>query len=237
MSTTRKSLLAVLLMLGLSGLLLPGCEEEKPLPDELPDAVLESLREPKTGEFASPESAVRFLFDQVKKRDVTEATRVFPIRERFEKLDFDASARYQTTFELRHWPVPKARWQNLRLALDYLWIFDELSLACLGLNPDDRIPLNQSELPTEVEALRQRLDYARLRELQIDEVTVDFDEPVREDQVKEMLLGAERTSRVQTSVHCGDVQVTFTFDLLQIAGNWRVVTLLAIDGLPEQPGA
>jgi hypothetical protein len=193
---------------------------------KLVEAILSAIREPKPGQFPTPESAVRFLLEQVKKQDIDEVARVFPIRECLERMTFPVHAKLMMAYQPVTSPRPGAAFHNLCQAMMPLTTtYHQLTLALLGVEP-----AMTQHFPDEaaVAKFHERLDPARLKDIEIKSVRLDGEfERHSAGQVipANKVLGVEALQVVRAVVRFAGADFTSSFFVGRIGGQWRVLGL------------
>ena len=129
-------------------------------------AFLSSVQHPAPGEFPTPQSAIRYLVEQVRTQNVSAATRVFPITEVYSRTDFMTLLETLDSFDLSSFfpkqPFSKLAYSTGPLTRNYTLF--ATSLLIPGL-------VSKGVVLTNTEAARQaavkRLDPARLRGIRV----------------------------------------------------------------------
>lgn len=194
-------------------------------PTTLAQAILGAIRAPKPGQFPTPEAAVRFFLEQVKKQDVDEALRVFPIRERLERETFRFQMRRLRTFEgTGPWP-PAFQYHNVLVAIrGPLLLFENVTMGLLGVDKTTYVQRDQ-DIEETLRNLEARLDPARLRGMKIGSIARDRALTARSKQVPDSLKarGITQIQCIKARLACGGREVQCEFFMGLMGDNWRIL--------------
>ena len=193
---------------------------------DLPESVrsfLSAVRRPKRGEFPKPESVVRFLYEQVRKRDFDEATKAFPVVERFERTTFADQARRIKACDPTSTPLPGAQYQRLLVAADGLQTYSRLSAGLLGIDPERVTYFEGDDLDGQVKKLEAKLQPSRLRGLVVKDVkTKKRMSPSSGDRPYFKTLGVTQRAYVEALAACDAREMRWGFITVKMDGNWRI---------------
>jgi len=222
------AMLAAMGLCGCGGGSEPAPVAAKPA-DGLPQAVkgfLAGLRRPKPGEFATPVSPVRHLIEQVRRRDFDEATKAFPVQERFERVSFIDAAQTLSVYSATATPLPGAPYQRLLWASGGLESYDLLTMALLGVAPTLAHSMEGKDLAAQARAAAEKLDPGRLKDLAVVEADRPRAVPVQPHDAGRRALGVEAMSSGQLLIRSGENRVECLYLTARIDGNWRILTLV-----------
>jgi len=207
-------------------LLAVGCggDDEGDVNSELVPAMLAAIRRPEAGEFPTEKSVIEFFFEQVRTGDIDEATKAFPIVERFEKVTMADRVRHVWAFDPYHTPVPGARFHNLMLAMQGLQSFHHARLTLLGIDPQEMSTVQEDKPDALIEELEARLDASKLKNVTVESVRINekFPRAVTDENRPYKAMGVTEECLVEIVVECGNRKVSFECFLLKIDDNWRI---------------
>jgi len=190
-------------------------------------AFLSSVQHPSPGEFPTPQSAIRYLVEQVRTQNVSAATRVFPITEVYSRTDFVALLRTLESFDLNSF-FPKQPFSKLAYATGPLtrnYTLFATSLLIPGF-------VSKGVILTNTEAKRQaalkQLDPARLSHINVASIG-----PFTKYPIKKMLQGNRLQAELgvnaegETTFTVGGLGPDRAFDatLERIGKNWFVASI------------
>ena len=214
-----------------------GCTNKGPSQSQagsshLARAVLGAIRQPREGQFPDPRSVVEFLVEQVRKQDIDEALRAFPIAETLKGETFTESARTMKVFVPDTSPLPAPCFHNLSRALGRpVMEIHRLSLALLGVDPGMHFTIPSQESVKEFES---RLDTSKLRGAKISRFNIiergarsrgDLTSP-------QVLMGITEIQGAEFEIECSGNVVACDAFVGHISGNWRILSL-SVRGLRE----
>ncbi len=209
-------------------------KEKKEPESRLVHVMIAAIRQPKAGEFPRPESAVRFLLEQVKRQDIDEAAKVFPILERYRGVSFSRHARWLQACDWARSPLPGAPYRNLTMAMEYLRMYDGLSLTLLlKESPDTMRYLGKNALDKQIEALEKELDRSQLQSLKVAQVQAGTAIPIPSDNEIARAMGTRERQIVKASVNFDGREFEFSFITVRIGDNWRVERIDQLSISPE----
>jgi hypothetical protein len=227
MSRSRKMISSMTLVLSLFVSCIGFCaapQEDK----GVVNAILEAIRQPRPGEFSKPEDVVLHFLQCVRDREFDEALKAFPIRQRYEKITFEAWIEATSVFSVSTSPIPKAGFHNLGLAMQYANLYQRMSCELLGFDMARMMTAgtnNEGDAPS-LDEIKERLDESKLRNLTVGEIRVT--DRLRGEKLSGLhkTLGVEELCLVDASVKMPG-QETTTAGLMvgKIRANWQVLGL------------
>ena len=199
---------------------------------QLSRAVLGAILEPHKGQFPDPRSVVEFLVEQVRKQDIDEALRAFPIAETLKGETFTEFAKAMKAFVPDTSPLPAPCFHNLSRALGRpVMEIHHLSLALLGVDPmmSFSIPSQES-----VEEFESRLDTSKLRGARISRFNINERGARSRGSLMspQLLMGITEIQVAEFELECSGNVVECDAFVGHISGNWRILSL-SVRGLRE----
>jgi hypothetical protein len=214
----------------LVGFLCFGCTWETPAPAQKPpvkkdmaESLLAAVRQPEPGQFGKPEDVVRFLLTAVGAQDFDEATKAFPVRERFERVSLEHVVRRNRVYMPARTPLPGARFHNARLAFeDCVYTCFQLTMACLDVDADRMRPFEEDALDDGIAKLQKELDLSRLAGLKVTSVSrTALRMPVTSEVHKAM--GVTGLAMLDAEWECNGQKLKWQFVAGRMGDNWRIV--------------
>jgi len=130
-------------------------------------AFLSVVRRPSSGQFATPQAAVKFLVEQVRTQNYVEAMRVMPISEEYNRASFPLEVSYLQSVDLNSFfpnqPVSKFQYSAMRPLFSAYTQFNLLMLLPKLISGGAIVVPNAAKL----KALEAQLDTKRLSGMRV----------------------------------------------------------------------
>jgi hypothetical protein len=193
------------------------------VPRSLPEAMLAAVQTPRSGQFAQPEAVVQFFLEQVKHQDIDQATRAFPIRERYQRNSFALWTRRLQAIDVRGSPLPGAPYHNAIVALDPLFLFEHVSLRLMDMDASRiRTDIPSPPSANDLERLASEYDPARLATMRIESTVLDRFVPLDASDEYYKAMHISKRAIVKSAVARDDKHYRCTFIVEQIDDQWRI---------------
>jgi len=187
------------------------------------DAFLAAVQQPTSAEFPSPDSAIRFLVEQVRTQNLADVTRVLPIDELYEHETFEWRATWLESIDLESFFPGQPLSKLETVALEPLRnVYTDFALDLLMPGFADHGVYTLPDAAA-VKRLEAKLDPGRLKGIFVKKITLSATQPAS----KFLTPGHDPLieEAVEANVIVGGIgaPLGFDFDLWKVGTNWLMV--------------